>query len=426
MLFTAENILLVGSILLFVSIIVGKTGYRFGVPALLLFLVVGMLFGSDGLGLQFHNAKEAQFIGMVALSIILFSGGMDTKFTEIKPILSLGIVLSSFGVLLTALFTGLFIWWLSGMSWTNIHLPLITSLLLASTMSSTDSASVFAILRSQKMNLKHNLRPMLELESGSNDPMAYMLTVVLIQLIQSSGMGASQIAFSFVIQFVVGAAAGYLLGKLAILMLNRLNIDNQSLYPILLLSFVFFTFSITDLMKGNGYLAVYIAGMMVGNNKIMHRKEIYTFMDGLTWLFQIIMFLCLGLLAKTAILLTEYAAERRKAGMGLIASALSAAKARLRPILMTALTMIFGLLPLMVASGVGANGNRSLGTGAVGGMVIGTLALLFIVPSLFIAFQWLQERIRPVQIEPSHDWQIQTEQEVSEHEKEEAKNRPLK
>ena len=156
----------------------------------LLTIVVGMLFGSDGLGLQFHNAKEAQFIGMVALSIILFSGGMDTKFTEIKPILSLGIVLSTFGVLLTALFTGLFIWWLSGMSWTNIHLPLITSLLLASTMSSTDSASVFAILRSQKMNLKHNLRPMLELESGSNDPMAYMLTVVLIQLIQSSGMGA--------------------------------------------------------------------------------------------------------------------------------------------------------------------------------------------------------------------------------------------
>ena len=134
----------------------------------------------------------------------------------------------------------------------------------------------------------------------------------------------------------------------------------------------------------------------------------------------------IGLLAKTAILLTEYAAERRKAGMGLIASALSAAKARLRPILMTALTMIFGLLPLMVASGVGANGNRSLGTGAVGGMVVGTLALLFIVPSLFIAFQWLQERIRPIQIEPSHDWQIQTEQEVSEREKEEAKNRPLK
>ncbi len=296
MIFTAENILLIGSILLFVSIVVGKTGYRFGVPALLLFLLVGMLFGSDGLGLQFHNAKIAQFIGMVALSVILFSGGMDTKFKEIRPILSPGIVLSTVGVFLTALFTGLFIWYLSGMSWTNIHFPLITSLLLASTMSSTDSASVFAILRSQKMNLKHNLCPMLELESGSNDPMAYMLTIVLIQFIQSDGMGTGNIIGSFIIQFLVGAAAGYILGKLAILILNKINIDNQSLYPILLLSFVFFTFAITDLLRGNGYLAVYIAGMMVGNHKITFRKEIATFMDGLTWLFQIIMFLMLGLL----------------------------------------------------------------------------------------------------------------------------------
>ena len=228
MIFTAENTLLIGSILLFVSIVVGKTGYRFGVPTLLLFLVVGMLFGSDGLGLQFHDAKDAQFIGMVALSIILFSGGMDTKFKEIKPILGPGIVLSTVGVLLTALFTGLFIWWLSGMSWTNIYLPITTSLLLAATMSSTDSASVFAILRSQKMNLKHNLRPMLELESGSNDPMAYMLTIVLIQFIQSAGMGVGAIVGSFVIQFMVGAGAGYVLGKLAIRMLNKLNIDNQA------------------------------------------------------------------------------------------------------------------------------------------------------------------------------------------------------
>lgn len=296
MLFTAENSLLIGSILLFVSIVVGKTGYRFGVPALLLFLVVGMLFGSDGLGLQFNNAKEAQFIGMVALSIILFSGGMDTKFTEIRPILSPGIVLSTVGVLLTALFTGLFIWWLSGMSWTNIYFPLTTSLLLAATMSSTDSASVFAILRSQKMNLKHNLRPMLELESGSNDPMAYMLTIILIQFIQSAGMGTGAILGSFVIQFLVGAVSGYLLGKLAIWMLNKINIDNPSLYPILLLAFVFFTFSLTDRLSGNGYLAVYIAGMMVGNKKTAYSKETSTFMGGLSWLFQIVMFLALGLL----------------------------------------------------------------------------------------------------------------------------------
>lgn len=288
--------MLVGSVLLFVSIVVSKTGYRFGVPTLLLFLFVGMFFGSDGLGLQFSSAKEAQFIGMVALSIILFSGGMDTKFSEIKPILAPGIVLSTLGVLLTALFTGFFIWFITGMSFTNIHLPLMTSLLLAATMSSTDSASVFAILRSQKMNLKHNLRPMLELESGSNDPMAYMLTIVLIQVIQSGGMNWGNILGSFVIQFVVGAGAGYLLGRLAVLMLNKLNIDNQSLYPILLLAFVFFTFSLTDRIHGNGYLAVYIAGIIVGNNRIAHRKEVATFMDGLSWLFQIIMFLSLGLL----------------------------------------------------------------------------------------------------------------------------------
>ncbi len=296
MILTAENILLVCSILLFVSIWAGKTGYRFGVPTLLLFLLVGMLFGSDGLGIQFYNMKAAQFIGMVALSIILFTGGMDTRFQDIRPVLKPGIALSTVGVLFTTLFTGLFIWWLSGMSWTNIHFPLIPSLLLAATMSSTDSASVFAILRSQKINLKHNLRPMLELESGSNDPMAYMLTIVLTQLTQAAGMGWWQIAGSFVVQFIVGAAAGYLLGKLTVIMLNKLNIDNQSLYPILLLAFVLFTFSITSLLNGNGYLAVYIAGMMVGNHKIAYRKETNTFMDGLTWLFQIIMFLCLGLL----------------------------------------------------------------------------------------------------------------------------------
>lgn len=296
MIFTSENILLIGSILLFVSILAGKTGYRFGVPALLLFLLVGMFFGSDGLGLQFSNAKEAQFIGMIALSIILFSGGMDTQYKEIKPIIVPGLVLSTFGVLLTALFTGLFIWWVSGQSWTNIHLPITTSLLLASTMSSTDSASVFAILRSQKMSLKHNLRPMLELESGSNDPMAYMLTIVLIQFIQTADMGIGSICTSFIIQFIVGALAGYLLGKLAILMLNKININNPALYPILLLSFIFFTFSITDILKGNGYLAVYIAGILVGNSKITHRKNIYTVMDGLAWLCQIVMFLCLGLL----------------------------------------------------------------------------------------------------------------------------------
>lgn len=296
MLFTAENILLIGSILLFVSIIVSKTGYRFGVPTLLLFLFVGMIFGSDGLGLEFSDTGDAQFIGMVALSIILFSGGMETKYSEVKPIAIPGVILSTLGVFLTAVFTGLFIFFLSGMSWTNIHLPLTTSLLLAATMSSTDSASVFAILRSQKMNLKENLRPMLELESGSNDPMAYMLTIVLIQFIGTTGMGTGMIVLSFITQFVVGAVAGYVFGKFIVWIINKINIENASLYPILVLAFTFFIFALTDRMKGNGYLAVYIAGIIVGNSRMLYHKEISAFMDGFSWLFQIIMFLALGLL----------------------------------------------------------------------------------------------------------------------------------
>lgn len=296
MIFNAENILLIGSILLFVSIIVSKASYRFGIPTLLLFLLVGMLFGSDGLGLQFHGAGEAQFIGMMALSIILFSGGMDTKYADIRPVLPQGTLLSTVGVLLTTVFTGLFIFWISGFQKVSITMSLLTAMLLAATMSSTDSASVFNILRSQNMNLKHNLRPMLELESGSNDPMAYMLTIVLIQFITSSGMNAGDVILSFLSQFAVGGILGFLLGKLTVVIINRINLKNESLYPILLLSFVFFIFTFTDLCRGNGYLAVYVAGIMVGNARIVNRRDIATFMNGLTWFFQIIMFLSLGLL----------------------------------------------------------------------------------------------------------------------------------
>ena len=297
MTFTAENILLVGSVLIFSSILISKTGYRFGIPTLLLFLLVGMLFGSDGLGLQFNSASDAQFIGMMALSIILFTGGMDTRFQEIRPVLRQGILLSTAGVLITTVLTGLFIYYITAWYTGSPTLPMLTSLLLAATMSSTDSASVFSLLRSQKMNLKENLRPMLELESGSNDPMAYMLTIALIQVISSgSELHIGLIAKDLLVQFFVGGVVGYAFGRFAVWLINRINLSNSSLYPILLLSLVFATFTITDLLKGNGYLAVYIAGMMVGNARIVNRKEIATFMNGMTWLFQIIMFLSLGLL----------------------------------------------------------------------------------------------------------------------------------
>lgn len=297
MFLTAENILLVGSILIFSSILISKTGYRFGIPTLLLFLVVGMAFGCDGLGVEFDNVKDAQFIGMVALSIILFSGGMDTRFSDIKPVLAQGIMLSTVGVLITTLLTGGFIFYLSG--WTNvdIQLPLLTCMLLAATMSSTDSASVFNLLRSQNMNLKHNLRPTLELESGSNDPMAYMLTIVLIQLI-GTGVDFSlvEILSNLLMQFFFGGVIGFAMGKFGIWLINKINLSTGSLYPILMLCIVFITFTVTDQVNGNGYLAVYITGVIIGNSKMAYRKEITTFMNGMTWLSQIVMFLALGLL----------------------------------------------------------------------------------------------------------------------------------
>lgn len=297
MIFTAENILLTGAVLIFFSIVVSKTGYRFGIPTLLLFLLVGMGFGSDGLGLEFNSARDAQFIGMIALSIILFTGGMDTKLKDVRPVMTQGMILSTAGVVLTTLLTGAFIFLLSGYSHMNITMPVMTCMLLAATMSSTDSASVFNLLRTQKMNLKENLKPMLELESGSNDPMAYMLTIALIQVVAGgSALGAWQLTRDLAVQFCVGGAMGYVLGRFAVWLMNKINLSNSSLYPILLLSLVFIGFTLTDMMGGNGYLEVYVMGMVVGNSRIAFRKEVSSFMNGLTWFFQIVMFLSLGLL----------------------------------------------------------------------------------------------------------------------------------
>lgn len=296
MVISPENILLVGAILLFLSVLVGKTGAKFGVPALLLFLGVGMLAGSDGFGIYFDSPQIAQFIGTVALCIILFSGGMDTHYREIKPILAPGVTLATLGVLMTTIITGLFIYSLSDLLPGNFQLGLLESMLLAAVMSSTDSASVFSILRSKGISLKERLRPTLELESGSNDPMAYMLTILLIQVIEIGVIDWPHSIVLLFMQLSIGAAAGFALGYAIVWIINRINVPNESLYPVLLFSCVFFVFAFTNLLQGNGYLAVYIAGLVVGNRKLVHKRSLTTFFDGFTWLFQIVMFLTLGLL----------------------------------------------------------------------------------------------------------------------------------
>ena len=290
---SGENVVLVGALLLFVAVMAGKVAYRFGAPALLLFLGVGMLFGLNFI--SYRSVEMTQFVGMIALCIILFTGGMDTKFSEIKPIIGPGVVLATVGVVMTAFVLAGFVWLVA--PWLGIEIPFALALLLASTMSSTDSASVFSILRSKKQGLKQNLRPLLELESGSNDPMAYMMTILLISVVSntSSGVGLGMSVVFFVVQMVVGALSGYLIGRLAVWTINRIKLANHSLYSVLLLAFIFFSFAFTDLIKGNGYLAVYLSGLVIGNHKLQQKRPLTVFFDGFTWLMQIVMFLTLGL-----------------------------------------------------------------------------------------------------------------------------------
>jgi cell volume regulation protein A len=294
-----EFLLLFLSVIVLISLLAAKISARFGVPVLLLFLLIGMLFGSDGIGFNFENIHIAQGVGTAALCLILFAGGLDTNFTDIKPVVKPGLILSTLGVLITAIVAGAIIYGLFYiMMPKGEHLSILESLLLGSIMSSTDSASVFAILRSKGISLKNNLKPLLELESGSNDPMAYMLTITLIQLIVSpfdANAGLMAIVW-LVIQLAVGLLLGYFLGKATVWFINKINLNNDSLYPVLLLTCGLFIFSVTYYLKGNGYLSVYIAGLVIGNSKFIHKKSSLRFFSGLAWLSQIMMFLMLGLL----------------------------------------------------------------------------------------------------------------------------------
>lgn len=287
---TIENILLIGSILLFISIIVGKTSYRFGVPTLILFLAIGMLAGSDGIGgIQFDNPRAAQFIGIVSLNFILFSGGLDTNWTTVKPILREGFALSTIGVLLTALTLGTFVWLVT-------NLTIYESLLLGSIVSSTDAAAVFSILRSKSLALKTNLRPTLELESGSNDPMAYVLTIAFLTLVVNQDQNLTSIIPLFLQQMILGGIAGFGFGRLSKIIINKIKLGFEGLYPVLAIALMFITFSATEFAGGNGFLAIYICAVYLGNQELIHKKSIMRFFDGQAWLMQIVLFLTLGLL----------------------------------------------------------------------------------------------------------------------------------
>lgn len=286
---TLDNILLIGSILLFLSLIASRTT-KYGIPTLLLFLMVGMLAGTDGPGgIAFDDPKIAKFIGAVALSFILFSGGLDTKWHDIKPVFWQGFSLSTLGVLLTAGIIGFLVFLLTDFTLTE-------GLLLGSIVASTDAAAVFSVLRSRGVGLKGTLRPLLELESGSNDPMAFFLTIVFTYLVSDPEATYISLIPMFFTEMILGAGAGYLMGIAMSRVLNWMKFEFEGLYSVLLLTLVLFTFSFTQFIGGNAFLAVYISGCILGNRDFIHKRSLTKHFDGHSWMMQIIMFITLGLL----------------------------------------------------------------------------------------------------------------------------------
>jgi potassium/hydrogen antiporter len=286
---TLDNILLIGSILLFISLLASRTA-RFGIPTLLLFLFIGMMAGSDGPGgIYFYNPHITKFIGAIALCFILFSGGLETKWTDIKPVLWQGVVLSTLGVVLTAVILGVIVYVLTDFS-------LLEGLLLGAIVSSTDAAAVFSIIRSKSLGLKGKLRPLLELESGGNDPMAYFLTIIFTYLLSNQGASYTSLIPMFFKQMIIGAVAGYAMGVAMCKIINWIKLEYEGLYSVLLITLVFFTFSFTDFVGGNPFLAVYISACILGNKDFLHKRSLTKHFDGQAWFMQIIMFITLGLL----------------------------------------------------------------------------------------------------------------------------------
>jgi cell volume regulation protein A len=285
-----EYLLLVVGVLIFTSVVASKLSNRLGVPALLLFLIVGFLFGSDGPGgLYFDDPWLAQLIGTAALAIILFGGGLSTDIKYVRPIVKEAAVLATVGVLFTALLTGLFAKYFLGLS-------TVEAMLLGSIMSSTDAAAVFMVLRSRNAALKGQLAPLLELESGVNDPMAIFLTFGFVQLLSVPDARFGTMLSLFFSQLCLGLVMGVAFGYIVIYLLNHIKLEYEGIYPVFLLALVLIAYALTASLQGSGFLTVYIMGLVMGNKSVIHKRSLSRFFDAMTWLSQIALFLTLGLL----------------------------------------------------------------------------------------------------------------------------------
>lgn len=288
---TFEEILLVVSVLLISSVLSSKISTKLGVPTLLLFLGIGMIAGSEGPGgIEFTNYKLSYAVGSICLALIIFDGGMKTEWKSVRGVLPLGTSLSVLGTVITAVVTGIFSHFLFKLPWPE-------AFLLGSIISSTDAAAVFSILKARSLTLKESLKRTLEFEAGSNDPVAVFLTVSVLTYITSADSNITSFILSFFIQAVLGLLFGWVFGKISQWVINSVAIEHEGLYSVLLLGIVFFLFSFTNVLGGSGFLAVYVMGLYLGNQRILHKESIIKFQDGIAWIAQITVFLTLGLLA---------------------------------------------------------------------------------------------------------------------------------
>ena len=287
--FDFPNILLVGSLLLLICILLSKPSTNYGIPSLLIFLGIGMAFGNGGpYDFYFNAPKITESLGSLSLVFILFSGGMGTKWTYIRKVLYEGLSLATFGVLITMIVIGIFIHAISPM-------PLLHSLLLGAIVSSTDAAAVFSIINTQKITLKQRISRTLELESGANDPMVFFLTAGITALILHPAQSPWLLVPSFFLQMTLGAGMGFLFGRFSVFILRHVKLDIKGLYPVLIISLVLLCYSLTQVIYGSGFLAVYITGMVIGNQEFEQKTENVHFFQGISWLMQVSMFLILGL-----------------------------------------------------------------------------------------------------------------------------------
>ena len=285
-----EQILIAIAIILLLSVFASKASEKYGIPALLLFLFLGMLAGSEGPGgIYFDDAWLAQALGVVALAFILFAGGLDTHWSEVRPVSGPSLILSTLGVAITAAIVGVTAFFLFGFS-------LLEGLLLGSIIPSTDAAAVFSVLRSRNIGLPDRVKYLLEFESGSNDPMAVFLTLAVISLLGQDANPATLLTQMFLKQMALGSILGFLLGWVLVWIVNHIGLDTEGLYPVLTLSSVLLIYGVTAFLGGNGFLGIYIAGLVMGNKNFVHKKSLVRFHDAVAWLMQIVMFLILGLL----------------------------------------------------------------------------------------------------------------------------------